>query len=176
MVFYLGSYIYIALVGIIQKKICEDLSLPKKMSQLFQIYIAAYSLVAILHFVGFLLLLKAKTNIPNQTLLMRNLAVVEILFCLYAVISFSVDIGAKDHGRLTREYFDAFFYCLFSVELRLSMLHTIMDRFIEIFLNIKYPLYMTHKRMLSLVAIHWSVSGACAIIITVLGILKIISI
>ena len=48
------------------------------------------------------------------------------------------------------------------------MLHIILDRFIEIYSNIKYPLFMTHKRLLALIATNWSLSVLIAIIDTAL--------
>ena len=136
------------------------------MSEKQQIYIAAYIVVAICHLVGLLLLSRARNDIPNQRLLTKNLAVTELLFCLYAVVGFSVIVGKKDGGVPIRLFLDAFFYCLFSVELRFSILHIIMDRFAEVFLNIKYPIYMTLNRNLALVVINWSASVLMAITIT----------
>ena len=138
---------------------------------LYKPYIASYSTVAILHFLGFLLLCKSKHDLPNQRLLTKNLALVELLFCMNMVTFYSVEISV--HSTLTTKCLFVFFTALFFIEIRLTMLHIIFDRFLEIFTNIKYPLYMNHKKIMSLLAMHWFGSAVYAIISSVVRLLGI---
>ena len=62
----------------------------------------------------------------------------------------------------------SFFFSLFYVEIHLSILHIIFDRFLEIFTNIMYPLYMSRKRIMLLVVIHWIVSIVISTVLVVL--------
>ena len=129
------------------------------------IYLVVYAVVAMLHFVGLILLFKVENEIPNQTLLTKNLAVAEMLFCLNSVVLFSVlpnvnDLSVKLYLFKILTATDILFY----TEIRCSMLHLIFDRFLEIYLNIKYPLYMSPKKVLLLIVVHWGVSVICGII------------
>ena len=135
------------------------------LSSFYDPYIASYSTVAIIHFFGLLLLCKSKSSLRNQRLLIKNLAVVEMLFCLSMVIFCYFQIN-KSSGMILKCLY-AFFSALFFIEIRLTMLHIIFDRFLEIFTNIKYPLYMNHKKMMSLLAMHWFGSAVYAIISSV---------
>ena len=120
--------------------------------------IVVYSIVGILHFIGLILLSLSKSDLPNQRLLMINLAVAEISFCLTRVVSCSVELREDASEDLIEHILDEFCTTLFAIEIRLTMLHVIFDRFLEIITNIKYPMYMTHKRMLMVIVIHWLIS------------------
>ena len=115
------------------------------------IYLVVYLILAILHCVGLILLCKAENKIPNQRLLTKNLAVVEMLFCFNLVVYFSLLLNGKNAPIL--KYVTST-DTVFFTEIRLSMLHLIFDRFFEIYTNIKYPVYMPLKKVLLLVAIH----------------------
>ena len=54
--------------------------------------------------------------------------------------------------------------CFLFIEMKMAFLHIVFDRFLEIFLNIKYTRYMTCKTMLRLVAMHWIISFTSSII------------
>lgn len=127
---------------------------------LHKAYIISYSIVASAHCCGFILLCKAKNNLPNQRLLTKNLAVTEMLFCINIVFSYFAAVNARNN--LTVECLYTFFTALLFTEIRLTVLHLIFDRFLEIFTNIKYPLYMTQKKMLCIMVTHWIASTICA--------------
>ena len=56
------------------------------------------------------------------------------------------------------------FTVLFYTEIRFLILHLIFDRFLEIYTNIKYPVYMPLRKVALLVVTHWSISAVCGII------------
>ena len=132
----------------------------------YKVYIVLYSLVAIVHLAGLILLNKSKNEIPNQRILLQNIALVEMLLCLGSVtmlaIWFSVD------NRMIIQCLDALFTNTFFIEMKMAVLHIIFDRFLEIFMNIKYPLYMTRKKMLRLLAMHWIFSFTSSIVSLIL--------
>ena len=100
-----------------------------------------------------------------------NLAAVEMLFCL--VIATFLPLQQSKHDGQIVEILDSVLSSLFFIEVRWTMLHIIFDRFLEIYTNIKYPLYMTYKRMSLLLATHWIISALCATINVVLEHLEI---
>ena len=132
----------------------------------YKVYIVLYSVLAIVHLAGLLLLHKSKTEVPNQRILTINLAAVELLLCggtvSTLIVWFSVD------NVMILQCLDAFFTNTFFIEMKMAVLHIIFDRFLEIFINIKYPLYMTRKKMLQLLAMHWIFSFVYSIISLVL--------
>ena len=132
------------------------------------IYLVVYTALAMLHFVGLILLSKADNDIPNQTILTKNLAVAEMLFCINYVVLFSVLLNVEDPSILKYIFAtDTLFY----TEIRFTMVHMILDRFLEIHMNIKYPVYMSLKKVLLIVVIHWSISAVCGIINFILAVL-----
>ena len=131
----------------------------------YRAFIAAYVFLLLLHIAGLILLFKARNDLPNQRLLTKNLAVAEISFCLSKIVTFSALLY---HRSFWTSLLDNFLSCFSVTVIRLSMLHIILDRFIEIYSNIKYPLLMTFKRFLILIATNWAVSVISATIITVL--------
>ena len=142
---------------------CSSCNLITKMYEdLALIYVVGYSIVSILHLVGLLLLYKANSNLPNQRLLLMNLASAEMLLCWSMLTLFSIQFRA--YNMLIVKCIDAFFNTLFFIEIRFTMLHIIFDRYIEIYTNIRYPLYMTNKKILLVLLTHWSISFLCATI------------
>ena len=131
----------------------------------YRAFIAAYVFLLLLHIAGLILLFKARNDLPNQRLLTKNLAVAEISFCLSKIVTFSALLY---HRSFWTSLLDNFLSCFSVTVIRLSMLHIIIDRFIEIYFNIKYPLLMTSKRFLILIAANWAVSVISATIVTVL--------
>ena len=102
------------------------------------IYIAGFSLVILLHTLGLYLLSTVKTGLPNQKALVINLASTELVLSTFMVIGYSANIcGAWN---LYWDYVDVFMLYLSYISIRVAIFYIIMDRFMEIYLNIKYPL------------------------------------
>ena len=118
--------------------------------------IASHSLPAALHMVGIALLYKSRGELPNQRTITLNLAVAEMLFCLLNVINSSVYLAASP-VRVTLPY-HATTQCLFAFlhcEIRVAMLHIIIDRFLCIWWNIKYPIYMSKRKLRIMIVFQW---------------------
>ena len=124
------------------------------------IFTAIYSLVGTIHLIGLLLLYKAKNCLPNQRLLTMNLAIAEMVICWGSVAQFNL---TPVHDQIGFIIYYAF-GIMFLIEIRLTMLHIIFDRFLEIYMNIKYPLIMTHRNITVLVGAHWTLSVIWTII------------
>ena len=134
----------------------------------FKIFASIYSLVAIIHLIGLLLLYKAKKELPNQRLLVMNLATAEMFNCM-AIFGVNV-IRLVKHGPIN--VFVPIVFTFFFTEIRFTMLHIIFDRFLEIYTNIRYPVIMTNKTMKILFVGHWIVSILFATIIYLLEVLE----
>ena len=57
---------------------------------------------------------------------------------------------------------------MFNLEIRFSMLHIIFDRFLKIYTNIKYFLYMPRPRILLIMTVHWFLAIACGTLCVIL--------
>ena len=128
-------------------------------SVLIKLHTAGFSILAVLHSTALLLLCKSRWELKNQKLLAVNLVLVEMLYIYCMVIINSIDLSDTEYStplHLTTVFFSTLMY----TEIRMAVLHIIMDRFMEIFLNIKYPIYMSLKRMKSIVVCSWTL---CAI-------------
>ena len=134
--------------------------------EMVYICICGYSAVTIQHLMGLLLLYNAKNNLPNQRLLAINIAIVEMMCGCNSVISSSALLAG-----LFKKYWIAavFFETLLETEIRLTVLHIIFDRFLEIYSNVKYPVYMPSVRMKNLVLALWMVSGILATTNTIIA-------
>ena len=89
-----------------------------------------------------------------------------MLFCFNLVVHFSLLLNGNNAPILKYVTSDTVFF----TEIRLSMLHMIFDRFLEIYANIKYPVYMSLRKVLLIVLMNWTISAACRVINFVLTI------
>ena len=129
---------------------------------MYEVCIIGVSLVVLIHLVGILLLCKSKNELPNQRFLVLNLAVVEMLCGCYMLMIFSV-ITSGIEWRVNVLYCVTIFgETLLYTRVRLAVLHIIMDRFMEIYLNIKYPIYVTRKCSISVASLSWIFSATPA--------------
>ena len=130
------------------------------------VFIAGFGIVALLHSLGIYLLHEVKTNLFNQKVLVINLALSEFLFSLHQVFLHSVSISGYWNSTLT--CIDIFMICLLYSVIRLIVLHIILDRFADIYLNVKYSLYMDSKKTKFIVTAGWILSAILAATLTVL--------
>ena len=116
------------------------------MSLVSVLFIAGHSLPTALHMVGILLLYKIKGGVRNQRVITLNLAIAEMLFCLVNVIILIISLMNMS---LSSRYI-VNLYCLFGplfCVIRFAILHIIIDRFLYIWLNIKYPIYLSSRNL-----------------------------
>ena len=121
--------------------------------------IVGYGVPFILHSVGFVLLYKAKEELlPNQRLITMNLAVTETLYCMGQVLFHTLEVAdlLPTVVNIILEFFLASCFCA----IRFAVLHIIVDRFLDIWLNIKYPIYVNKKKILIAIGMQW-IFGFC---------------
>ena len=125
-------------------------------------HLTGCTLVALLHSSGLVLLYKSKTDIPNQRFLTVNLALVEMLnaYC-GVVINIMKFTGCFNE---TEHYISRFIFVFLYLQIRFTVLHMIMDRFLEIHMSLKYPILMTKKKMIYILVSFWIVSLVIAVI------------
>ena len=121
-----------------------------------------YGFPSVLHFAGFVLLYQANRVLPNQRLITMNLAVTEMIYCMVQVIYHAL-IAADlltDVVDIILEYTLVSYFCA----IRFAILHIIIDRFLDIWLNIKYPIYINSRKILISIAIQWTFSSCFGLI------------
>ena len=134
------------------------------------ILIAVYALLALLNLAALLLMHKAKWDLPNQRRLTMNLALTEMCCCCYMAIRFSIFL--KDNWSEDWSKVDTFVTGLFYTEHRFTLLHIITDRFMEVFMNMKYPLYMSTKKLTRMMISLWVVAFSFALICLIVRLLN----
>ena len=110
----------------------------------------------LLHGFGVVLLYRARGGLPNQRMITLNLAVVEMLYCLFASIHSSMMVLGLP---FTWKYYYViyiFSLALFFVTTRFAIIHIIVDRFLDIWLNIKYPVYVKKKNLTIVIIFQWT--------------------
>ena len=131
---------------------------------------------AFLHTFGFCLIYTTKSDLPNQRLITLDLSLTEMIISWKMVIK--VVLLLTKNKLFIKEsdawYVDAFLDIALYTSIRLVVLHIIIDRFIDIKLNIKYPIYITEKRLKFIVLSMWIVSIISAVIWTVTKKLQIL--
>ena len=127
---------------------------------------AAFTLTGVLHIVGLCLISKIKICQCNQRLLIINLAAIEMVGSWYSVLTDAVVIGRK--WNMYWEQTHIFFVFTLYTVIRLAVLNIIMDRFLDIFLNLKYPLYITKKFISGVLTAQWITMISAAILFTLL--------
>ena len=133
----------------------ETMTTEKGLSPIKVILISLYVLTAAFHMVGVAVLVRIRSKL-NQTLIIINLAVTEIIACLnFAALSIFEGIPY-----LSLEVFSA-------LAMRIFMLTLLADRFLEIYLNIMYPVNITRDRIYKLSFLIWTVSAGYGIALAV---------
>ena len=105
-------------------------------------------LTAVCHMAGLVFLVRLRSHL-NQTLIIVNLAVVEMVTCL------NIPLISKLRGMLVP------FMALkvsSNLAVRLFMLVLLADRYLAIHLNIKYPVIVTRGRIFKMSSLIWIVS------------------
>ena len=105
----------------------------------------------ILHSLGIAILFKMKGKLPNQRILIMNLASAELMNCMWKVIGRCILTKLRHNLAI----FYAFFNIAFHLSIRFIMLLIIIDRFLYIWLNIKYQIYINRKRLRNAIIMQW---------------------
>ena len=123
-------------------------------------YIGGFSVTGLLHLLGLCLLLRAKDGLENQRIITINLAVTEMLNSFYQVVVSVKLLTGLDRKWLYADMFLA--GTLFTMN-RMVMLHLILDRCLDIYLNLKYSFYFTKSRLKWISVSLWIFSGSIAL-------------
>ena len=118
--------------------------------------IVGYTLLAVLHGVGIVLLHKSRGDLPNQRIITLNLAVAEFLYCMSrAIIYIIVLIGVPTNlPYIMMQFLSVIFF----LGIRFAIFHIIIDRFLNIWLNIKYPILIKTKTLIKAIIFQWILS------------------
>ena len=135
--------------------------------------VVGYSIPTVLHAVGIVLLYKAKGDLPNQRVITLNLAVAEFLYCFSRIIIYTVTPAV-----LLTKSTNAALHCLAGVFLcviRFAILHVIIDRFLDIWLNLRYPIYIHKSTLMKCIILQWILGLFVAAAFVSFELLKVIS-
>ena len=130
--------------------------------------------IAIFHFVGFCLLYRVKFEPENQRLILLNLAAVEFVYCAslcicYSLLS-SLPLG-EDFYRLVPSLL--WFDMSFNLLLKFVMIYVIIDRTLDIYLHLRYPVIFTRSRIVKILCALWVFAIFSATVILMLALLYI---
>ena len=134
---------------------------------IYSILVAVFSTMTFLHFLGLYLLKVTKDILPNQRLLMVNLAITEMSCSFWITIRYSVQLNQGEWNK-GWEIVDLFVLCVCYVSLRFIMLHMVWDRFLKVHLNIKYAIYINSKKLLAVIVMLWVISATFALLFVIL--------
>ena len=129
------------------------------------VHVSGFTVVGLLHMLGFFLVYRVRTNLPNQRLLILNLSMAEMLRSWKQVVWYSLSLaGLKSK---IWELACSFICSTFLLGIPLIILHIIVDRFLEIYFNFKYPLIMSCKQLKIIICILWIVSIIFAVVVLI---------
>ena len=118
--------------------------------------------------IGLIIFIRVQSSESNQKLIIINLAVTELLFCVTQIIYYGgKSIFERPSVLLVKVTMPLRLFAFTSN--KLIMIHLIFDRFAEIFLNLKYILYFTKKRVIYTLLLIWIITFMYALTIGVLG-------
>ena len=118
-------------------------------------FIAGYSIVALIHLLGLLLLRLVKFQPINQRIVIIHLALAELCFNLsQALVYIFLMIGRCDNYS-TCNHVDIFFFLLFGTANKLIMIYLIIDRLLDIHLHLRYSLYFPEQRVKNITLAIW---------------------
>ena len=115
-----------------------------------------YSIAVILHSIGITLLLKLRRK-RNQDIIILHLSVSELFMCLLDIVQniLSRDDYVTVMTSRVKSYVIIVNCCFFVVPSFLIIITLTIDRFLEIYLNIKYQLYFNKKKLKVILTVHW---------------------
>ena len=118
------------------------------------ISMSIYVLATVSHMVGIVLLVRLRDHL-NQILIIKNLVTMEIIASLNYTISLFRKVLVTKVLKVPNMALTVFS----ELGIRLFMVGILADRFLEIYLNIKYPVIITRGRVFKLICLVWVVSG-----------------
>lgn len=133
------------------------------------VYAVTFSLPMMLHCIGLVLLYKAKGKLPHQRMVTMNLAAAEMIYCLWRaawhimnVTDFFVWIrGIVPNASTFFSFVSEFLF----VNIRFAYILIIADRFLFIWLNIKYYLYITKHQLRLVIIAQWLLAILTALVV-----------
>ena len=126
-------------------------------------YIILATLTTILHGIGILLLVKVRSNLANQRIIVINLALSELLFCLPQAVLYLlkiVDTKWEDWDKPGQQIIGIYVAHMYStiafnMVTRLLMIYIIHDRFMSIILHMKYIIWFPVHRVIKIIIVIW---------------------
>ena len=118
------------------------------------ISMSIYVLATVSHMVGIVLLVRLRDHL-NQILIIKNLVTMEIIASLNYTISLFRKVLVTKVLKVPNMALTVFS----ELGIRLFMVGILADRFLEIYLNIKYPVIITRGRVFKLICLVWVTSG-----------------
>ena len=128
-----------------------------------EVFISGYVISGICHMIGLALLSGVKEVLPNQKLLIMNLSAIEMVLSVYLAIEEGLTYTWTGHIE------KIFVSNLLFMGLRFAVLLMIVDRFLEVFLNIKYTVFVSIKRLRLVLVMLWLLSASVSIILACLA-------
>lgn len=136
----------------------------QKVMELWTISLVTYILPFLLHIIGISLLLTQASNIgESQRIFMINLSLSEILLTLSASVR---TIAYVTQSSTNFIYQFAAIFNIFSCVPYYSVMYLLtLDRFAEVYLNIRYPLYWSKTHSKYTMIIIWMLSGLLLVLL-----------
>ena len=121
----------------------------------------------LLHVIGIILLFRIRNDFFNQITIMINLAVTETLYCINLSTVFICKIIMTEEKWDTMIHLKTFTLMFemstFTVN-KLVVLYLILDRFLDIKLHMRYPLYFRRSTVISTLSLLWTFGAFYAFI------------
>ena len=131
--------------------------------------LSAVLLASSFHLFGIVLLYRMKRTEHNQTLLIINLSATELLYsCHQSLFTILKILDRNNHFAVTTTYWIIVLSSLTAN--KLMILYIILDRFADIHLHMKYPIFFTKARVIKIVCALWTISVVYGTTIAILAV------
>ena len=134
-----------------------------------KIFLIGYAVASVAHALGLFLLYKAKADLPNQRIVTMNLAAAEMMLCLWTVCAYAVKLilGVFFPDK-TLHYMTCFFEIFLYTNIRFVLIHIIIDRFLYVWLHLKYSIYINKRSLPKIIVCYWLGSSLLGVLFTLL--------
>ena len=132
------------------------------------ILFAGFLLGSFILFLGFLLLYKTKMQLINQRLIMMNLTLNICVNCLGTATFLGGDLFGYPHIALI--YIEGFLFYWSCSTSKFTIMHLIIDRFLDVYLHLKYAVYFTKSTVVKIIICLWVMGGLSASILIIVEI------
>ena len=124
-------------------------------------------LTSICHTIGLVVLWRVKSPAVNQRIIIINVALTELLFCINQ-LAYHASKNILDQPSITQVKVNQILRLIVYTANKLVMVHLTLDRFADIYLNLQYAIHFAKEKVIKMLVGIWTISAVYGVVLGVL--------